>query len=54
MESRRTLALTLGAAHAFHPADVAGGALDNMKVPLDFAIDTSGRPEMIRAAVATS
>ena len=23
-----------------------------MKVPLDFAIDTSGRPEMIRAAVA--
>jgi aryl-alcohol dehydrogenase len=52
MESRRTLALTLGATHAFHPADVAGGALDNMKVPLDFAIDTSGRPEMIRAAVA--
>jgi Zn-dependent alcohol dehydrogenase len=45
------VALTLGATHAFHPADVAGGALDKMKVPLDFAIDTSGRPEMIRAAV---
>jgi aryl-alcohol dehydrogenase len=52
MESRRTLALTLGATHALHPADVAGGALDQLNVPLDFAIDTSGRPEMIRAAVA--
>jgi aryl-alcohol dehydrogenase len=52
VESRRTLALTLGATHALDPADVAAGALDRMKVPLDFAIDTSGRPEMIRAAVA--
>jgi aryl-alcohol dehydrogenase len=52
VESRRALALTLGATHALDPADVAGGALDAIKVPLDFAIDTSGRPEMIRAAVA--
>jgi aryl-alcohol dehydrogenase len=52
VESRRTLALTLGATHALDPADVAGGALGKMRVPLDFAIDTSGRPEMIRAAVA--
>ena len=52
VESRRTLALTLGATHALDPADVAGGALGRMRVPLDFAIDTSGRPEMIRAAVA--
>lgn len=52
VESRRALALTLGATHALDPADVAGGALDRMRVPLDYAIDTSGRPEMIRAAVA--
>jgi aryl-alcohol dehydrogenase len=52
VESRRTLALTLGATHALHPADIARGALEAMRVPLDFAIDTSGRPEMIRAAVA--
>ncbi len=52
VESRRALALTLGATHAFDLADVAGGALDAVKVPLDYAIDTSGRPEMIRAAVA--
>ena len=52
VESRRTLALTLGATYALDPADVAGGALGRMRVPLDFAIDTSGRPEMIRAAVA--
>ncbi|MCW2896784.1 MAG: adhA [Actinomycetia bacterium] len=50
--SRRALALTLGATHALDPADVARGALDRIEVPLDFAIDTSGRPEMIRAAVA--
>ncbi|HEY3881713.1 MAG TPA: alcohol dehydrogenase catalytic domain-containing protein [Trebonia sp.] len=50
--SRRALALTLGATHALDPADVAAGALDRIGVPLDFAIDTSGRPEMIRAAVA--
>jgi aryl-alcohol dehydrogenase len=50
--SRRALALTLGATHAFAPADVARGSLDRIGVPLDFAIDTSGRPEMIRAAVA--
>jgi aryl-alcohol dehydrogenase len=50
--SRRALAATLGATHAFDPADVARGALDRIEVPLDFAIDTSGRPEMIRAAVA--
>ena len=50
--SRRALALTLGATHALDPADVTAGALDRMEVPLDFAIDTSGRPEMIRAAVA--
>jgi aryl-alcohol dehydrogenase len=50
--SRRALALTLGATHAFDPADVARGSLDRIGVPLDFAIDTSGRPEMIRAAVA--
>jgi len=50
--SRRALALTLGASHALDPADVAAGALDRIGVPLDFAIDTSGRPEMIRAAVA--
>jgi aryl-alcohol dehydrogenase len=50
--SRRALALTLGATHALDPADVALGALDRIGVPLDFAIDTSGRPEMIRAAVA--
>jgi len=52
VESRRALALTLGATHALDPADVAGGALGRLRVPLDFAIDTSGRPEMIRAAVA--
>ena len=52
VESRRTLALTLGATIALDPAEVADGALGAMKVPLDFAIDTSGRPEMIRAAVA--
>ena len=52
VESRRTLALTLGATMALDPADVAGGALGAIKVPFDFAIDTSGRPEMIRAAVA--
>ena len=52
VESRRALALTLGATNALDPADVAGGALDKLTVPLDFAIDTSGRPEMIRAAVA--
>jgi aryl-alcohol dehydrogenase len=52
VESRRTLALTLGATIALDPADVADGALSAMKVPLDFAIDTSGRPEVIRAAVA--
>ena len=52
VESRRTLALTLGATMALDPADVAGGALGAVKVPFDFAIDTSGRPEMIRAAVA--
>jgi aryl-alcohol dehydrogenase len=52
VESRRTLALTLGATHALDPADVAGGALGGLRAPLDFAIDTSGRPEMIRAAVA--
>jgi aryl-alcohol dehydrogenase len=50
--SRRALALTLGATHAFDPADVARGSLGRIGVPLDFAIDTSGRPEMIRAAVA--
>jgi aryl-alcohol dehydrogenase len=50
--SRRALALTLGATQALDPADVAGGALDRIGIPLDFAIDTSGRPEMIRAAVA--
>ncbi len=50
--SRRALALTLGATHALDPADVAAGALGRLRVPLDFAIDTSGRPEMIRAAVA--
>ena len=50
--SRRALALTLGATHVFDPADVARGSLDRIGVPLDFAIDTSGRPEMIRAAVA--
>jgi aryl-alcohol dehydrogenase len=50
--SRRALALTLGATHALDPADVALAALDRIGVPLDFAIDTSGRPEMIRAAVA--
>jgi aryl-alcohol dehydrogenase len=52
LASRRALALTLGATHAFDPADVARGSLDRIGVPLDFAIDTSGRPEMIRAAVA--
>ncbi|HEY6495701.1 MAG TPA: NAD(P)-dependent alcohol dehydrogenase [Trebonia sp.] len=52
VESRRALALTLGATHALDPADVAAGALGRLKVPLDFAIDTSGHPEMIRAAVA--
>jgi aryl-alcohol dehydrogenase len=52
VESRRMLALTLGATVALDPADVAGGALGAIKVPFDFAIDTSGRPEMIRAAVA--
>jgi aryl-alcohol dehydrogenase len=52
VESRRTLALTLGATHVLDPVDVAAGALEAMKIPLDFAIDTSGRPEMIRAAVA--
>jgi aryl-alcohol dehydrogenase len=50
--ARRVLALTLGATQALDPADVAAGALDRLKIPLDFAIDTSGRPEMIRAAVA--
>jgi aryl-alcohol dehydrogenase len=50
--SRRALALTLGATHALTPADVAAGELDRVGPPLDFAIDTSGRPEMIRAAVA--
>ena len=49
--SRRALALTLGATRALDPADVAAGALGRLGVPLDFAIDTSGRPEMIRAAV---
>jgi aryl-alcohol dehydrogenase len=52
VESRRALALTLGATHALDPADVAAGALGRLKIPLDFAIDTSGRPEMIRATVA--
>ena len=52
VESRRTLALALGATDVLDPADVAAGALDKMRIPLDFAIDTSGRPEMIRAAVA--
>lgn len=52
VDSRRTLALTLGATHALDPADVAAGALEALRIPLDFAIDTSGRPEMIRAAVA--
>jgi aryl-alcohol dehydrogenase len=52
VEQRRALALTLGATHALDPAEVAGGALAHRADPLDFAIDTSGRPEMIRAAVA--
>ncbi|HEY4853416.1 MAG TPA: alcohol dehydrogenase catalytic domain-containing protein [Streptosporangiaceae bacterium] len=52
VESRRARALTLGATHALDPADVARGALGRIGVPLDSAIDTSGRPEMIRAAVA--
>jgi aryl-alcohol dehydrogenase len=52
VKRRRALALDLGATHALDPADVADGALARMAGPLDFAIDTSGRPEMIRAAVA--
>jgi aryl-alcohol dehydrogenase len=52
VESRRARALTLGATHALDPVDVARGALGRIGVPLDSAIDTSGRPEMIRAAVA--
>ena len=52
VESRRARALTLGATHALDPADVARGALGRIGLPLDYAIDTSGRPEMIRAAVA--
>jgi aryl-alcohol dehydrogenase len=50
--SRRARALTLGATQVLDPADVARGAIAGTGVPLDFAIDTSGRPEMIRAAVA--
>ena len=49
---RRDLALELGATLTLAPADVADGALAKLADPVDFAIDTSGRPEMIRAAVA--
>jgi aryl-alcohol dehydrogenase len=55
VEPRRTLALALGASHALSPAEVAGGALAGITSAaggLDYALDTSGRPEMIRAAVA--
>jgi aryl-alcohol dehydrogenase len=52
VQERRDLALELGATLALTPADVADGALARFSDPVDFAIDTSGRPEMIRAAVA--
>jgi aryl-alcohol dehydrogenase len=49
---RRELSLALGATHTLDPAEVAGGALMEIGGGLDYAIDTSGRSEMIRAAVA--
>jgi aryl-alcohol dehydrogenase len=49
---RRDLALALGATQVLTPAEVTDGALVTLADPLDFAIDTSGRPETIRAAVA--
>jgi aryl-alcohol dehydrogenase len=49
---RRALSLALGATHALDPVEVADGALTEVAGGFDYAIDTSGRSEMIRAAVA--
>jgi aryl-alcohol dehydrogenase len=52
VEQRRALAKALGATHTLSPAEVSDGALAGITDAFDYAVDTSGRPEMIRAAVA--
>ncbi|MCU1615620.1 MAG: Alcohol dehydrogenase, zinc-binding protein [Frankiales bacterium] len=52
VERRRELALQLGATHALTPAEVASGALRAILADgFDWALDTSGRPEVVRSAV---
>jgi aryl-alcohol dehydrogenase len=50
---RRELAVALGASVALHPGD-AGQLRDLVPDGFDFAVDTSGRPEMIRVATAAT
>jgi aryl-alcohol dehydrogenase len=55
VESRRELALALGATAALHPDDATDAGLRSVVADgFDYAIDTSGRPEVIRTAVAAT
>ena len=52
-ERRRTLALELGATHAIDPTDgdVVRAVVDASHGGVDYAIDTTGIPDVVRAAV---
>jgi aryl-alcohol dehydrogenase len=55
MASRRSLALELGATHVINPAD--GNLVEAVRAlepgGIDYAFDTTGRPEIVEAAIAT-